>query len=115
MAWVHRTIIVPAPYVEPARAACAALAGAGGAGMFTAALSPTGTDPVTHYASSGLIEDTFAALLADPAALEVVSVGAGLDPAGLLAVLAASDISDETSDVAFQRLNLKLVTEEGNS
>lgn len=107
--WVHRTIIVPAPFVEPARNACAALAGSGGAGMFTVPLSPTGAEPATHYASTGLIEDTFAALLADPSALESVAAGAGLDPAGLLAVLAASDVSDEPHDVAFARLGLQQI------
>lgn len=109
MAWVHRTIVVPAAFVEPARVACAALAGAGGDGMFTAALSPTASEPPTHYASTGLIEDAFAELLSDPAALESVAAGAGLDPAGLLAVLAASDVSDEPHDVAFARLGLQQI------
>lgn len=61
--WVHRTIIVPAPVSESARAACAGLAGPGGSGMFVTPLSQTGEAPPTHYISSGLIEAPFADLL----------------------------------------------------
>lgn len=94
MAWVSRTIIVPDAAVAAARAACEALAGAGGSGMYTVPLSPTGNLPATHWASSGLIEQDFADLLTNPDALAAVATSAGLDPAPLLAVLAASDVSD---------------------
>ena len=112
MPWTHRTIIVPAPVVEPARMACEALAGAGGSGMFTAPLSATGELPATHWISSGLIEQDFAALLANPDALTAVATAAGLDPAPLVAIVAASDISEDPADVALARLGLQMCQQE---
>ena len=112
MDWVHRTIIVPADHAAVARAACGHLAGAGGSGMFTTPLSPTGELPATHCISSGLIEQDFADLLASPDALAAVATGAGLDPAPLVAIVAASDISDEHADVALARLGLQLCRQE---
>ena len=107
-AWTHRTIIVPAAVVIPARMACEALAGAGGSGMYSVPLSPTGDLPATHWISSGLIEQEFADLLASPDTLAAVATQAGLDPAPLVAIVAASDISDEPADAALARLGLQL-------
>ncbi len=56
-------MIVPVDHVDLARSLCATLAGDGGSGMFTTALSATGDDPPTHYISSGLIESDFSDLL----------------------------------------------------
>lgn len=106
--WTHRTIIVPDLVVVPARMACEALAGSGGSGMYSAPLSPTGELPATHWISSGLIEQGFADLLASPDALAAVAPQAGLDPAPLVAIVAASDISDDPADVAMARLGLQL-------
>ena len=110
--WTHRTIIVPDAVVVPARMACEALAGAGGSGMYQTPLSPTGELPATHWISSGLIEQDFADLLANPDALTAVATGAGLNPAPLVAIVAASDITDEPAEVALARLGLQLITEE---
>lgn len=110
--WTHRTIIVPDPVVIPARLACEALAGGGGSGMYSVPLSPTGELPATHWISSGLIEHSFADLLASPDALAAVATGAGLDPAPLVAIVAASDITDEPADVAMARLGLQLCHQE---
>lgn len=110
--WTHRTIIVPAPVVEPARMACEALAGAGGSGMFTVPLSPTGELPATHWISSGPIEQDFADLLASPDALAAVATSAGLDPAPLVAIVAAADITDEPAEAAMARLGLHLCNQE---
>ena len=77
--WTHRTIIVPDAVVAPARLACEALAGAGGSGMYSVPLSPTGELPATHWASSGPIEQEFADMLANPAA-ECARVAAFLGP-----------------------------------
>lgn len=110
MAWVTRTIIVPAAYVDGARAACEALAGAGGLGMYTVPLSPTGELPATHWASSGAIEDGFAHLLETPDALSAVATAAGIDPAPLLAIVATSDVTDlelEPYDSTLARLGLR--------
>lgn len=106
--WTHRTIIVPDAVVIPARMACEALAGAGGSGMYQTPLSPPGELPATHWISSGLIEQEFADLLASPDALAAVATGAGLDPAPLMTIVAAADISDEPADVALARLGLQL-------
>ena len=113
--WTHRTIIVPDAVVVPARMACEALAGAGGSGMYSVPLSPTGDLPATHWISSGLIEQDFADLLANPDALTAVATsGAGLDPAPLVAIVAASDISEDPADVALARLGLRLITDEAS-
>ena len=62
--WTHRTIIVPAAFQQIAQALCEAAAeGGAGKGMFTTGLSETGTEPATHYISSGAIFDDLAALL----------------------------------------------------
>lgn len=106
--WTHRTIVVPDAVVIPARMACEALAGAGGSGMFTTPLSATGELPATHWISSGLIEQEFADLLANPDALAAVASAAGLDSAPLVAIVAASDISDEPADAVLARLGLQL-------
>ena len=108
MPWTHRTIIVPDAAVAGARMACEALAGPGGSGMFTVPLSATGELPATHWISSGLIEQEFADLLASPDALAAVATQAGLDPAPLVAIVAASDISEDPADVALARLGLQL-------
>ena len=114
MDWVHRTIIVPDAVVVPARMACEALAGAGGSGMYTTPLSPTGELPATHWISSGLIEQSFADLLANPDTLAAVATQAGIDPAPLVAIIAASDITDEPADVALARLGLQLCQEDAS-
>ena len=116
--WVHRTIIVPDAVVVPARMACEALAGAGGSGMYSVPLSPTGALPTTHWASSGPIDEEFAELLANPDTLAAVASAAGLDPAPLAALVAASDISDlalESFDDALARLGLQLCHEPSNA
>lgn len=61
--WTHRSIIVPKAQAQLARDLCAALAGPGGAGMFTTGLSADGKAPATHWISAGLIDAQFAALL----------------------------------------------------
>ena len=109
--WVHRTIIAPDTVVIPARMACEALAGAGGSGMFTTPLSPTGELQATHWISSGLIEQEFADMLANADALAAVATQAGLDPAPLVAIVAASDITDEPADAALARLGLQMCHE----
>ena len=112
MPWTHRTIIVPDAVVIAARMACEALAGAGGSGMYSVPLSPTGELPATHWISSGLIEQDFADLLANPDALAAVATQAGLDAAPLVAIIAASDITDDPADVALARLGLQMCQQE---
>lgn len=61
--WAYRCIIVPDSLVTYARDLTASVAGEAGTGMYSAALSPTGAEPVTHWMSAGLITDQFASLL----------------------------------------------------
>lgn len=61
--WTHRSLIVPEAQAQLARDLCAALAGPGGAGMFTTGLSTDGKAPATHWISAGLIDAQFASLL----------------------------------------------------
>lgn len=129
--WVHRTIITPASIVEPARAACAGLAGPGGSGMFETPLSATGMFPATHYISSGLIEQPFADLLpltsvnytedgtpsvetqpGNVALTVQLAADAGLPitEAEVAALLAAVDVSDQAAEDALVRLGLKIIS-----
>ena len=113
--WTHRTIIVPDPVVIPARMACEALSGAGGSGMYSTPLSPTGELPATHWASSGPIDEEFARALADPDVLAALATSAGVEPAALIALVATADISDlalESFDETLARLGLQLCHQE---
>lgn len=111
MSYVHRTLIVPAAMAKQARDLCAALAGPPGSGMFTTALSPTGAEPVTHFISTGQIEDTFAAVLDSPAVMVAACTAAGIviDLATCTAILSAADISDEPPFDALSRLGLQML------
>lgn len=130
--WVHRTIIVPAPLAEAARAACAGLAGPGGSGMFTTPLSSTGDGVPTHYISSGLIEAPFADLLpltsvtygedgtpststrsGNVALTAQLAAEAGLPitEAEVATLLAVVDVSEQQAEEAMSRLGLQIVAE----
>lgn len=111
MTYVHRCLIVPAALAPQARLLTERLAGPPGAGMFITPLSPTGAAPPTHFISSGLIEDTFAAVLADPQTMFSVCQQAGVDVtlAACQALLGASDVSENQPFDALARLNLRLV------
>lgn len=125
---VFRTMVIPASLVSLARALGAGLS-PGGAGMFTTGLSADGSEPATHYVSSGMIGEQFAACIASGDLLYAACVEAGatvaLDQCN--ALVADSDVTDgtrlvddagievlttETPFQAFDRLGLKLVTEE---
>lgn len=119
MSWVHRCMIVPTEHVDLARALCAALAGEGGSGMFTTALSPNGVEPATHWISSGLIESEFADLLplgstpGQPDVVHSLALQSGMfvsieDIAGLLA---AVDVSEQPPAEALDRLGLAMAAE----
>ena len=126
MSWVHRCMIVPTKHVELARYLCATLAGDGGSGMFTTALSATGQDPATHYISSGLIESDFADLLplielpadADPVihpgqpdliTQMATDQGMGVTVDEVLALLASVDVTEQPPTDALDRLGLQIV------
>lgn len=114
----HCCIIVRAERVDPARnlADCASPRGAG---MFTAACSPSGQPPATHYISSGPLSPQFVALLlAGDAAGVYAAAQAGAAARGMeltatlddaLAVLAGADISEDDPYIAMARVGVRLV------
>lgn len=81
MSNVHRTIIVPAGMVNAARQLGKEIA-PGCHGMWTTGLSPTGNEPATHYVSSGLVDEQFAAVLNDGLTIHNAAV-AGAKAQGL--------------------------------
>lgn len=128
MSWQHRCMIVPAEHADLARVLCETLAGPGGAGMFTTALSATGDDPATHYISSGLIESDFADLLplielsadADPVIhpgqpdliIQMATTqGLGVTFDEVQALLASVDVTEQPPTDALDRLGLRLSAE----
>ncbi len=119
MSWVHRCMIVPAEHVDLARVLCETLAGPGGAGMFTTALSPTGTEPATHWISSGLIESEFADLLplgstpGQPDVVHSLALQSGMSVSvdDVTRLLAAVDVSEEPPAEALGRLGLAMSTD----
>ena len=82
MSWINYTMIVAAQDANLARALAGGLApDTDTDGMWRTPLSPTGELPATHFVSSGLIQEEFAAMLGD--------VEATFDAAGGLVPLAA--------------------------
>lgn len=114
MSYVHRCMIVPAAQAPLARELVVALAGVPAANMFMTGLSATGDIPFTHYISTGMIEEQFAAVLADPAlmAMLCVSVGRPITEAECTALLTACDVSTEEPHVALARIGLSMLTVE---
>ena len=126
--WLYRNLIISAAQRDLAAQLCAVLAGAGGSNMFTTPLSVDGAEPATHYISSGLIEDNFAALLPLDAMVDDVwtRTYAGLPEtivqlynatdnppitlAQVTAVFATADVSEEDPHAAMARLGLQIVT-----
>lgn len=82
--------------------------------MFTTPLSPTGTEPATHYVSSGLLDVEFAALLDSPEAMlaGLTALGVPVDLATCGAILGASDVSSESGQEAMERMGLRMVQPE---
>ena len=106
MITVLRTIIVPAALVTKARELGAALAPTG-VGMYTTALSATGSNPATHYVSSGYIrQPPFADLLTDGTLLFAAAQQGAQDQGISLTatqtdannLVAQSFVGDETQD-----------------
>lgn len=111
--WAHRTMIVSAECAPTARMLCEMLAGAGGSGMFQTALSADGTEPATHYVSSGPIEQQFADLLdsgAENIHAVVTAAGIEIPLEAVQQIMACADISDEPADVAFERVGAMIIS-----
>ena len=128
--YTHRVIIVPAAFQQLAQGLCEAAAeGDAGKGMFTTGLSADGTEPATHYISSGPIATEFGDLLpltsfdaegapttrpGDVATVEAIADQAGITlPAGTIAALfAAIDVSAQGPFEAMARLGLNFSQED---
>jgi hypothetical protein len=111
MNWVSRCMVVPSNLQPLAQGLAAGLAGEAGSGMWTTGLSTTAAAPATHYVSTGMIDDTFAALLSDPAAMYAAAqtAGASVTLAQCQSLVSQSDVSDEPPFEAFARLGLHIV------
>ena len=127
--YTHRTIIVPAQFQQLTQALCAAAAeGDAGAGMFTTGLSADGTEPASHYISSGPIATEFGDLLpltsfdeegghttrlGDVDTVEAIVTQAGYTlPAGTIAALfSAVDVTEQEPFTAMARLGLRIAQE----
>ena len=89
-------------------------------GMFLSPLSPSGSEPATHYASSGLIEDLWLPALSDPDTLYAAAqygasqqgIALTATRADCVALLSAGDISSDAWQVACARLGLQQVAQE---
>lgn len=110
--WVHKTIVVNDNVVQMARDMCQQLAGSGGTDMFITGLSETGSTPITHWISSGLIQSEFATLLESPEIVYQVASQSGIElPQGSVEYLLSNcDISDEQAETTLQRLNLSYIS-----
>ena len=123
---------MPAAFQQLAQALCEAAAeGDAGKGMFTTGLSADGTEPASHYISSGPIYESFADLLplttvayeeedaaettrpGDVETVEAIALQAGftLPPGTIAALFDAIDVSEQGPFEAMARLGLVMVQE----
>lgn len=79
--------------------------------MFVVPLSADGSEPATHYISSGLIDEDFAALLASPQAMHdgLAQIGIDVPLQQCEGILSAADVSTESGHDAMARLGLMFV------
>jgi len=130
---IFRTLIVPADQADLARTIAATLDPAHSQGMFKTPLSSTGKAPATHFISSGMIAEGFAALIplatwaqqgdppewvrtsydpGKPAVTAAMCAKAELEvtEAQVKALFDAADVTAEDPWAALGRLNLRIVT-----
>lgn len=123
MTWLFRTMIVPDSIVATVRSLADSF-GPAATGMWTTGLSPTGAEPATHWISTGLIGDDFAAIMPFSHNVEGVWTTDPYDPAAFAALAEASgavsppveqimqimsmvDVSDQAPFAAMERLGLQ--------
>ena len=137
MNWAFRTMIVPSQYTPLASQLSALLAGLSGDDMFTTGLSASGSDPATHYVSTGYVSEGYAAVLpldtyttdidpvtgkpvvihthkdGDPALVAQMANQKGLavTEQEVADIMNAMDCTEQEPFTAFARLGLKLVQE----
>jgi hypothetical protein len=125
MADLFRTLIIKASDAVLAQGIAAGF-GPGGTGMWTTSLSATGSDPATHYISSGLIPADFAGLSpcdvweddakigsypgdADTVYAYASQAGLAVTLKQIKTVFANSDVSTQQPFDAMARLGLKII------
>ena len=133
---VFRTLITSAEEAPLARLVCSTLGGVPYEGMFEVGLSPAGTEPATHYISSGGVGENFAMLAPfsswaweqpDPeqpgqwveteyspgypqiTAERCAEAGLEVTTEAIEFMYAASDVTDEPWQTALQRLGLQRI------
>ena len=134
MSWSFRTLIVTAADAPLAREIAVTLSPEGGKQMWVAGLSADGSEPATHFVSTGAISPEFAVLMpdqtweqdengtwtmtdsvpGDPTTLHglCVAVGMTVTLQDIEAVFTASDVTEQEPGVALTRLGLQAVQTE---
>ena len=132
--WSFRTLIVTAADAPLARDIAVTLSPEGGKQMWLAGLSADGSEPATHFVSTGAISPEFAVLMpsqtweqdengtwtmtdsvpGDAAMLHGLCVAAGMTVTlqDIEAVFTASDVTEQEPGVALTRLGLQAVQSE---
>ena len=127
---IFRTLIVPAANVDLARAIATSF-GPGGVGMWTTPLSASGSDPATHYISSGYVPPEYGYLVplqvwsqdqngdwvlvgtepGDPVAVYTAATAQGVvcTQADIDALFAAADVTEQEPFTAMGRLGLTII------
>jgi len=129
MAYIFRTLIITTASAPLARTIAAAFGG--GPGMWTTPLSASGSDPATHYISTGYIPPEFAYMVpfqvwkqdvdgawqlistepGDPVAVYNACVEADISctQADIDAIYATADVTDQEPFAAMGRMGLTIV------
>ncbi len=129
---IFRTLILPAS-VTPLAQEIAATLSPGGVGMWTTGLSATGSEPATHYISTGFIPPDFAHMVPEqfwiqdeegawiqtgsepgnPVAVYEACVAAGMTVTleQIEAIFAVADVTEQEPFVAMSRLGVMIVQE----
>lgn len=127
---IFRTLVVPTANVELARQIAASF-GPGGEGMWTTPLSASGSDPATHYISTGYVPPDYGYLVplqtwaqeedgtwvmtgsepGDPVAVYTAAVAQGVvcTQADVDALFTAADVTEQEPFVAMGRLGLQII------
>jgi hypothetical protein len=127
---IFRTLICPAANVDLARAIATSF-GPGGEGMWTTPLSASGSDPATHYISSGYVPPEYGYLVplqvwsqdqngdwvlvgsepGDPVAVYTAATAQGVvcTQADVDALFAAADVTEQEPFTAMGRLGLTII------
>jgi len=131
--WVYRTMIVTAADAVTARTIAEGIAPVSGAGMWTTALSATGSAPATHYISTGSIGPEWGPMLplktyeyvdeewvvtstypGEPATLWAAcqQYQIPVTEQQVLDLYANSDVTEQEPQIALARLGLQQVQQE---